>query len=57
VTILHNAANADGADKFVAFLLGPDGQSVMKEHGLGVQKPTVTGDAANVPKDIQALLK
>jgi molybdate/tungstate transport system substrate-binding protein len=56
VTILHNAPNADGADKFVAFLLGPDGQSVMKEHGLGVQKLTLTGDAAGVPKDVQALL-
>ena len=57
VTILHNAPNADGADKFVAFLLGTDGQNVMKEHGLGVQKPTLTGDAASVPKDVQALLK
>ncbi len=56
VTILHNAPNADGAGKFVAFLLGKDGQSVMKEHGLGVQKLTLTGDAAGVPKDVQALL-
>ena len=52
VTILHNAPNADGADKFVAFFLGADGQSVMKEHGLGVQKLTLTGDAAGVPKDV-----
>ena len=28
VTILRDAPNADGADKFVAFLLGPDGQSL-----------------------------
>jgi molybdate/tungstate transport system substrate-binding protein len=56
VTILHNAPNADGADKFVAFLLGKPGQKVMKEHGLGVQKLTLTGDAAGVPKDVQALL-
>ena len=56
VTILHNAPNADGAGKFVAFLLGRDGQSVMKEHGLGVQKLTLTGDADGVPKDVQALL-
>jgi molybdate/tungstate transport system substrate-binding protein len=57
VTILHNAPNADGADKFVAFLLGPDGQSVLKEHGLAAQKPALTGDAASVPQDVQALLK
>jgi len=56
VTILHNAPNADGADKFVAFLLGNAGQKVMKEHGLGVQKLTSTGDTAGVPKDVQALL-
>ncbi|MFZ0607669.1 MAG: extracellular solute-binding protein [Xanthobacteraceae bacterium] len=56
VTIPHNAPNADGADKFVAFLLGSDGRSVMKEHGLGVQKLTLTGDAASVPKDVQALV-
>ncbi|MGB6503578.1 MAG: extracellular solute-binding protein [Xanthobacteraceae bacterium] len=57
VTILHNAPNADGADKFVAFLLSKDGQSVMKEHGLGVQKLTLTGDADGEPKDVKALLK
>ncbi len=28
----------------------------MKEHGLGVQKLTLTGDAGGVPKDVQALL-
>jgi molybdate/tungstate transport system substrate-binding protein len=56
VTILRNAPNAGGADKFVAFLLGGDGQNVMKEHGLNVQKLTLTGDAARVPNDIQALL-
>ncbi|MGH6779497.1 MAG: extracellular solute-binding protein [Bradyrhizobium sp.] len=57
VTILHGAPNAEGADKFVAFLLGRNGQSLMKEHGLGLQKPTLTGDAARVPNDIQTLLK
>ncbi|HEX4042689.1 MAG TPA: extracellular solute-binding protein, partial [Xanthobacteraceae bacterium] len=57
VTILHNAPNAEGAEKFVAFLLSADGQSVMKQHGLGVQNPTLTGAAAGVPNDVQALLK
>lgn len=56
VTILHDAPNADGADKFVAFLLGSDGQAVMKEHGLGVQPLKLTGDRNAVPTDIQALL-
>jgi molybdate/tungstate transport system substrate-binding protein len=57
VTILRGAPNPDGADKFVAFLLGRDGRSLMKEHGLGLQKPTLTGDVAGVPSDIQTLLK
>lgn len=57
VTILRGAPNPDGADKFVAFLLGRNGQSLMKEHGLGLQKPTLTGNAAGVPNDIQVLLK
>jgi molybdate transport system substrate-binding protein len=57
VTILHGSPNADGADKFVAFLLGRDGQSLMKEHGLGLQNLKLTGDAAGVPNDVQALLK
>jgi molybdate/tungstate transport system substrate-binding protein len=56
VTILHDAPNADGADKFVAFLLGSDGQAIMKEHGLGVQPLKLTGDRNAVPADIQALL-
>lgn len=56
VTILHDAPNADGADKFVAFLLGSDGQAVMKAHGLGVQPLKLTGDRNGVPTDIQALL-
>lgn len=56
VTVLRNAPNVEGADKFVAFLLGTDGQTVMKEHGLGVQKLTLSGDANEVPKDLQTLL-
>jgi hypothetical protein len=29
----------------------------MKDHGLDVQKPTLTGEGTSVPKDIQALVK
>ena len=50
VTILRGAPNADGANKFVVFLLGSIGQNVMKEHGLDLQKLTVTGDPGIVPK-------
>jgi molybdate/tungstate transport system substrate-binding protein len=56
VTILHNAPNAAGADRFVAFLLGRNGQKLLKEHGLTLQNLSLTGTAAAVPPDIKSLL-
>jgi molybdate/tungstate transport system substrate-binding protein len=56
VTILHNAPNPEGADKFVSFLLGSDGQYLLKEHGLTLQKMGVSGDASAVPQDIRAIV-
>jgi molybdate/tungstate transport system substrate-binding protein len=56
VTILRGAPNAEGADRFVAFLLGSGGQKVMKEHGLDSRKPELTGTADAVPQDIRTLL-
>lgn len=56
VTVLHNAPNAAGADQFVAYLLGSDGQNLLKEHGLTLQKMTVSGDASAVPSDIKAIV-
>ncbi len=56
VTVLRDAANPAGAARFVAFLLGPDGRAVMRQHGLDVIAPTVTGDAAAIPPDIRAAL-
>ena len=57
VTILRNAPNPAGAEQFVTFLLGPDGQKLMKQHGLSLQKPTVTGDASQMPANVRALVK
>jgi molybdate/tungstate transport system substrate-binding protein len=56
VTILHNAPNAAGADQFVAYLLGSDGQNLLKQHGLTLQKLTASGDASAVPQDIKAIV-
>jgi molybdate/tungstate transport system substrate-binding protein len=56
VTILHDAPNAAGADQFVAYLLGSDGQNLLKEHGLTLQKMAVSGDASAVPQDIKAIV-
>ena len=57
VTILHNAPNASGAERFVTFLLGPQGQSLMKEHGLTVQTPALSGEASGVPASVRALIE
>ncbi len=57
VTILRDAPNPAGAEQFLAFLLGPEGQNLMKQHGLAVQKPTLTGDASGVPAKVRALVE
>jgi molybdate/tungstate transport system substrate-binding protein len=56
VTILNNAPNPEGANKFVAFLLSGDGQNLLKEHGLTLQKMDVSGDASALPQDIKAIV-
>jgi molybdate/tungstate transport system substrate-binding protein len=56
VTILHDGANAAGADQFVAFLLGTDGRNILKEHGLALQDLKLSGDASAAPHDIRTLV-
>jgi molybdate/tungstate transport system substrate-binding protein len=56
VTILRDAPNAAGANQFVAFMLGADGQNLLKQHGLTLQKMAVSGDANAVPQDIKAIV-
>jgi molybdate/tungstate transport system substrate-binding protein len=56
VATLRDAPNADGADKFVVFLLGPGGRDLLKEHGLTLQNMAVSGDAGAVPQDIKAVV-
>jgi len=57
ITILHRGANPEGADKFVAYLLGSDGQKLLKEHGLSLQQMHISGDASAVPQDIRAFVR
>ena len=49
ISIARDAADPAAAARFVDFLLSAPGQAVMKEHGLDVVTPKVTGDAAEVP--------
>ncbi len=56
VTILRAAPNRPGALAFARFLLGPQGRTVLAQHGLDVLPPRVGGDAAAVPPDLMTPL-
>jgi molybdate/tungstate transport system substrate-binding protein len=53
VTVLRDAADPDGATKFINFLLSKQGQDLMHEHGLTTVTPSVSGDSAKVPAAIK----
>jgi molybdate/tungstate transport system substrate-binding protein len=53
-TILRNAASPAGGSRFVGFLLGPEGRAVMRDHGLDIVKPSVSGDASKMPPQIRS---
>jgi molybdate/tungstate transport system substrate-binding protein len=55
-TILRDAPDPQGAEQFLAFLLGPEGKDIMRRHGLDVVAPKVTGDAARVPVALQKVI-
>ncbi len=55
VTILNNAPHEPAAEAFVTYLLGPDGQTTLKQDGFAlVTPPTVTG--SGVPAGLQGPL-
>jgi molybdate/tungstate transport system substrate-binding protein len=56
VTVLHDAASPAAAARFVSFLLGPQGHTVMQEHGLATVKPSVSGDAGQLPTPIRTVI-
>jgi molybdate/tungstate transport system substrate-binding protein len=56
LTILSDAPNQAGAVRFVDFLLSASGRALLKQHGVDIVKPVVTGDARAVPSSVQAML-
>jgi molybdate/tungstate transport system substrate-binding protein len=56
ITIPHSATNPEGAGEFVVFLLGRDGRSLLKEHGLTLRETHIAGDASVVPQNIKAII-
>jgi molybdate/tungstate transport system substrate-binding protein len=56
ITILRDAPNPAGAERFVGFLLGSKGRDLLKNHGLDLLKPKLSGDAKAVPAAIASLV-
>ena len=56
LTILNDAPNQAGAARFVDFLLSASGRALLKQHGVDIVKPAVTGNAQAVPSSVQAVL-
>jgi molybdate/tungstate transport system substrate-binding protein len=56
LTILSDAPDAKGAARFVDFLLSATGRELLKEHGVDIVKPTVTGNAQAIPSSVQAVI-
>lgn len=56
LTILTDAPNNAGAVRFVDFLLSASGRALLKQHGVDIVKPVVTGNAQAVPSSVQAVL-
>ena len=57
ITIVRAAPDRRGAEAFVTFLLGPQGRSLMKEHGLTLRPIKVKGDTDALPARIRMLLE
>jgi molybdate/tungstate transport system substrate-binding protein len=57
LTILGDAQNEGGATRFVEFLLSDKGRALLRQHGVDVIKPMVTGNAQAVPASLQAAIK
>jgi molybdate/tungstate transport system substrate-binding protein len=56
LTILSDAPNEAGAVRFVNFLLSASGRALLKQHGVDIVKPVVTGNAQALPSSVQAVL-
>ncbi len=56
LTVLNRAPHAAAARAFVAFLLGKEGQRILKKNGIVPIAPPKVSGRATVPKDLKELL-
>jgi len=54
ISTLKGAPNEPGAEAFVAYLLGPDGQAFLKQDGFDLITPPKTTAAASRPRQVRA---
>jgi molybdate/tungstate transport system substrate-binding protein len=57
LTILGDAQNPKGAERFVEFLLSQKGRELLAEHGVGVVKLKVAGDAQSLPVSLRTMIE
>lgn len=57
ITIVEGSKNADIAEKYVAFLIGPEGQAIMKKNGFGEFKPAYAVNPGAMPKGLKSMVK
>jgi molybdate/tungstate transport system substrate-binding protein len=55
-TVLNDAPNAAGANRFLAFMLGSQGRRIMRQHGLDMVKPVISGDSGKVPAAVRSAI-
>jgi molybdate/tungstate transport system substrate-binding protein len=57
ITIVAGSKHAGLAEKYVALLLGPQGQAVMEKNGFGEFNPAYAVHADQMPKGLRAMVK
>ncbi len=57
VTMVDGAKQAAAAEKYVALLLGPAGQGIMKDNGFGTFSPAYAVHAEAMPADLRKLVE
>jgi molybdate/tungstate transport system substrate-binding protein len=57
ITMVNGSKSADWAEKYVALLLGPQGQAVMKNSGFGGISPAFAVNIEAIPAGLQKLVK
>jgi molybdate/tungstate transport system substrate-binding protein len=57
VTVINGSKNANAAEKFIALLLGSQGQEVMKDNGFGVFNPAYAVHVEAMPAELINLVE